>query len=228
MGFDTCKEVPVIPYGPLARLVMLHYHDKMHRDIDTVVTAARADVWIVKARKLATIWDSRCKICKIKRQKVASQVMGDLPTERTEIKPAWTSVNLDLFGPFLIRDDCVKRGPRVFKKVWGIVFVCTLTRGVYVDVCTDYGTEAVLHAIRRFMGHKGDVRVMISDPGSQLKGASKELADWRKSWDLESLVRFGAEKGLDWQFVMPNAQHQNGACEIMIKMVKGIKNALLK
>ena len=228
VGFDGNKDIPVIPYGPLARLVMLYYHDKFHRDIDTIVTEARADVWVIKARKLATVWDVRCKICLIKRQKVASQVMGDLPVERTEIKPAWTSVNMDLFGPFLIRDDCVKRGPRVFKKVWGIIYVCTLTRGVYLDVCVDYGTESVLHTIRRLMNQKGDVKVVFSDPGTQLKGASKELSDWRKGWDLDKLVRFGAEKGIDWRFVMPNAQHQNGAVEIMVKMVKGVKKALLK
>ena len=157
VGFDEIRNVPVVPYGPLARLIMLHYHDKLHRDIDTVVAVARADVWIVKARKLASEWDNRCKLCLIKRQKTASQRMGDLPSSRTEIKPAWTSVNLDLFGPFLIRDDCVKKGPRVFKKVWGVIFACTLTRGVYLDVAVDYNTEAVLHTIRRLMACKGDV-----------------------------------------------------------------------
>ena len=86
-------------------------------EVDTVVAAARADVWVVKARKLGAEWDNKCKICLIKRQKMAGQVMGDLPSFRTEVKPAWTSVNMDLFGPYLIRDDCVKRGPRIYKKV---------------------------------------------------------------------------------------------------------------
>ena len=228
VGFDGMQEVPVVPYGPLARLIMLHYHDKLHRDVDTVVAVARADVWIVKARKLASEWDNRCKLCLIKRQKTASQQMGDLPSSRTVIKPAWTSVNLDLFGPFLIRDDCVKKGPRVFKKVWGVIFACTLTRGVYLDVAVDYSTEAVLHTIRRLMACKGDVRLIISDPGSQLKGACKELSSWRKGWDVSTLKRFGAEKGLDWQFVMSDSQHQNGAVEILVKMVKGVRKSFLK
>ena len=78
------------------------------------------------------------------------------------------------------------------------------------------------------MAHKGDVKVIFSDPGTQLKGASKELAAWRKDWDMDKLVRFGAERGLEWRFVMPNAQHQNGSCEVMIKLVKGVKKAFLK
>ena len=217
-----------MPYGPLGRLIMLHYHDKHHREVDTVVAVARADVWVVKARKLAAEWDNRCKICLIKRQRMAGQVMGDLPSFRTEVKPAWTYVNMDLFGPYRIRDDCVKRGPRIYKKVWGVIFTCTLTIGVYLDVAMDYSTESVLHTIRRLMAAKGDVKLIISDPGSQLKGANKELTSWRKDWDEQTLVRFGSEKGLEWLFIMPDSQHQNGAAEIMVKMVKGVRKAFLK
>ena len=228
ISYDGNYEVPIVPYGPLGRLIMLHYHDKHHREVDTVVAVARADVWVVKARKLAAEWDNKCKICLIKRQKLAGQVMGNLPSFRSEVKPAWTSVNMDLFGPYRIRDDCVKKGPRIYKKVWGVIFTCTLTRGVHLDVAMDYGTESVLHTIRRLMAVKGDVKLIISDPGSQLKGASKELISWRKDWDEQMLVRFGAKKGLDWLFIMPDSQHQNGAAEVMIKMVKGVRKAFLK
>ena len=61
--------------------------------------------------------DSKCKICLIRRKKLASQVMGDLPEcHYSPIRPAWTSITMDLFGPLAIRDDCVKKGPRVIKK----------------------------------------------------------------------------------------------------------------
>ena len=122
----------------------------------------------------------------------------------------------------------MKKGPRTIKKVWGVVYTCTLTRGVYVDVAINYDTEAVLHTIRRLMAAKGDVKLIISDPGSQLKGASKELINWRRGWKEEELVRFGSAKGLDWNFIMPDSQHQNGAAEIMVKMVKGVGKALMK
>ena len=113
---------------------------------------------------MATEWDKKCKICLIKRNKVAKQVMGDIPSFRTEIQPPWSSVNMDLFGPYFIR------GPRIFKKVWGVVF----------------GTESILHVLRRFVAVKGSVRIIISDPGSQLRGANKELISWRKGRDQAS------------------------------------------
>ena len=69
--------------------------------------------------------------------------------------------------------------------------------------------------------------MIVSDPGSQLMGASRELSDWRKGWDIEQLERFGASKGLEWKSIMASSQHQNGVSEILVKLVKGVKKSLL-
>ena len=78
------------------------------------------------------------------------------------------------------------------------------------------------------MAFRGDIKIIISDPGSQLVGASKELIEWRRSWDQEQLDRFGASKGIAWNFIMPASQHQNGAAESMVKFSKGVMKALTK
>ena len=109
-----------------------------------------------------------------------SQILRDLPCME----------NMDLFGPVEIRDEVIKRGPRTCKKVWLVIFVCTRTRGVYLDICTDYSTESVLHVVRRLMALKGDVKLIISDCGSNLLAASKEMQIWRKGWDKAELIRF--------------------------------------
>ena len=134
---------------------------------------------------------------------------------------------MDLFGPYEIRDDCVKKGPRIYKKVYGVIFACASTRAIQLDIAVDYSTEAVLHCVRRLLGLRGEVRMIISDPGTQLLGASRELAKWRRGWDMEQLRRFGAERGLEWESIMANSQHQNGVTEILVKLVKGVKKSLL-
>ena len=53
---------------------------------------------------------------------------------------------MDLFGPIFIHDDCIKKGARIFKKVYGVIYACTRTRGVYLGIATDYSTESVLHS----------------------------------------------------------------------------------
>jgi len=76
------------------------------------------------------------------------------------------------------------------------------------------------------MADRGDVRLVISDPGTQLVGAARELAEVREGWSLDELIRFGAEHGIEWTNVMPTSQHQNGAAEILVKLVKGIMASL--
>ena len=220
-------EIPIIPYSNFAKLIVQHYHDRYHVEVDSVVSHVRQDCWIIKCRKIASVIDSRCKICKIKRKAVANQLMGDLPDYRTQMLPAFTVVGCDLFGPILIKDDVVKRGPRVTKKVWGVLYSCTTTRAIYLDVSCGYSTEEFLHTLRRLMARHGDVRVVVSDPGTQLVGCVKELNSWRSGWDIGVLKRYGADKGLEWKLISANAQHQNGISEVMIKLVKGVMKNLL-
>ena len=125
-----------------------------------------------------------------------------------------------------IRDDVVKKGPRKYKKVWGVIYTCASTRAVYLDVADSYATESVLHTVRRLLAIRGDVRIIISDPGSQLVRASKELSEWRHGWDTEQLIRFGAPVGLEWNFIMANSQHQNGAAESIVKMVEAVQKSM--
>ena len=128
----------------------------------------------------------------------------------------------------MIKDDCVKRGPKVAKKVWGVLYTCTASRAVQLDVAVDYSTEAVLHTIRRLLAVRGGTRIVISDPGTQLVGASNEMKQWRKGWDKETLIRFGAKNSLEWNFIMASSQHQNGAAESLIKFTKGVMKSFIR
>ena len=227
IGFARDQNIPIIPYSRLGKLLVLYYHNKYHRDVDTTVAYVRRDIWVVKARKFASVIDSRCRICLENRKHVASQEMGKLPSFRSDMLPSFTVTCMDLFGPYEIRDDCIKRGPRVVKKVYGVIFTCPSTRAIHLDVAVNYSTQAVLHTVRRLMAIRGDVRKIISDPGTQLVGASKEILDWRKGWDEEQLIRFGAERGLEWETISANSQHQNGVTEILINLVKVVRKSII-
>ena len=73
--------------------------------------------------------------------------MGDLPLYRNEMSPAFSHVAMDLFGPWQVKDNIIKRGPKKLKKVQGVVYTCMATRAVYIDVATDYSTFSVLQTV---------------------------------------------------------------------------------
>ena len=160
--FTKNSDIPVLPCGAFAKLVVQYHHNRHHRDVDTVVTLVRREVWPIKVRKLATAVDSKCVDCKIKRKHPMGQSMGELPSYRSEMLPAFAIVSMDLFGPLEIKDDVVKRGPKTMKKVWGVVYTCVSTRAVHLDIAIDYSTESVLHTLRRVMAVRGDIRKVIS------------------------------------------------------------------
>ena len=222
------EDIPILPYGDLAKLVVEYYHKKYHKEVDTIVAHVRSDFWVVKCRKIASYIDSRCRECKLSRKRRAAQLMGDLPVYRSNIQAAFSVVGCDLWGPIMIRDDVVKRGNRVYKKAWGVLLTCTATRAVYLDVACGSSTEELLHVLRRAMARCGDIKTIISDPGTNLVGAAKELRQWRQGWDEAMLVRHGAKVGLEWVNIMAASQHQNGMSEIMIKLSKAVLKSLMR
>ena len=210
------NHVYIIPKGFLAKKIVETFHKKYHRDVDTVVTHIRAEYWIPGVRRMVSQVDKHCRVCLIQRQKVCSQLMGSLPLERSTPSKAFLVTTLDLFGPITLKDSCVKKGPRIHKKVWGILFTCAASRAVYLDIADDYSTQSVLHCVRRLLADRGQVAQLISDPGTNLRGAATELQEVRRGWDEAELIRFGARNGLEWKFVMAASQHQNGVTEAMV------------
>jgi hypothetical protein len=68
---------------------------------------------------------------------------------------------------------------------------------------------------------------MISDNGTQLVGAERELREMIKVWNEKELKEFSAEKGMEWKFITPVAPHHNGCAETMVKSSKkALKTAI--
>ena len=86
---------------------------------------------------MASNVDKHCRVCMIMRQKVCSQIMGRLPLERSTPSKAFLVTTLDIFGPIVIKDSCVKKGPRIHKKVYGVLFTCASSRAVVLDIADD-------------------------------------------------------------------------------------------
>jgi hypothetical protein len=69
----------------------------------------------------------------------------------------------------------------------------------------------------------------MSDNGSQLVGAERELKEMIKGWNPKpkELKEFGAERGKEWKFSTHAAPHQNGPAESLVKSTKkALKKAI--
>ena len=212
------EKFPILTYrDPFSYLWMKKVHNEDHSGITRTVTKSRRKYWIIRGRKLAQKIKRSCYRCKLLDKMLAEQQMAPLPKSRLAIAPTFYTTSLDLFGPIEIKDT-VKQRSR--KKVWGVIFSCTVTRAMYLDVTEDYSTDTILQVIRRFVAVRGCPSEIQSDQSSQLIAAAKDIGELFKNWDWKVIHNWAANNKIKWTLAPAEGQHQNGLSESLIKSVK--------
>ena len=199
---------------PLAFLWMKQVHDENHSGRTKSIAKSRRRFWIVRAGKVFEKVKKSCYDCKRLDKELATQQMAPLPTSRLAIAPVFNTTSIDLFGPLLIKDTVKKR---VTMKVWGFIANCAVTRAIHVDLTDSYSTDSILQTLRKFVTIRGYPAEIISDEGSQMKAAAKDLT---KDWNWSSISNWANSNKIKWKVVPAEGQHQNGLSESLIKSVK--------
>ena len=217
----------LLPYShPYTKLVMVDAHCKGgHRGRDATVARFRTRFWTSHATKLSKSVCDNCQLCRLRNAKQLSQIMGQMPSSRLMPSPPFTSVMLDLFGPYHVRGEVQKR---ITCKAWGVIFTDLCSRGVHIEVVFGYDTKSFLLALSRFAAIRGWPSVIYSDPGSQLVGASNDLVSIWKSIDQDVLKQVGVDHGLVWKFGPTDSPWYQGAVEALVKSAKRAINLSVK
>jgi hypothetical protein len=128
---------------------------------------------------------------------------------------------VDLFSPFEYRDMVKKR---TTGKGWGVIFVCTATSAIHLELGESYSTDSFLQSLRRFVCLHGCPHTIISDWGEQLVAAAKQVEEW----DPPAIQNWIAGKRIKWKFAPTGGQHMNGQAERMIQEVKKVLKSTLE
>lgn len=127
----------------LTRLLFTYYHQSklFHAGPQTVLMAIRSRYWPIGGLQLARAVVSKCVWCFRMHPKLMSQLMGQLPRDRTvpqDIKPFVVS-GVDFAGPLKVRHHirCKQQ-----KEVHLALFVCFVTKAVHIELVPDRSTEA--------------------------------------------------------------------------------------
>ena len=149
-------------------------------------------------------------------KKVENQLMSNLPTERlSPFTPAFHITSCDYFGPYVVKISRNKTTKR-----YGVLFTCLNTRAVHLELAADCSTMEFMQVLRRFFAIRGQPAKLVSDNGTQLVAAEKELREMIMGWNEKELKEFCAEKSVEWKFITPAALHHIGCAEAMVKSCK--------
>ena len=207
----------------ISMLLTRQAHQYGHNGTAATTAKVRQKYWILKAPKLSKRVKSQCAFCHEMAKKCETQVMAGLPQMRlAPYTPPFYFTSCDYFGPFN-----VKFGRNKTAKNYGVIFTCLNTRAVHLELAVDCSTMEFIQVLRRVFSIRGYPAVMLSDNGTQLVGAARELREMIQGLDASALKEFCAEKGMKWMFTTPAAPHQNGCAEALVKTCKSaLKKAI--
>ncbi|UYV78344.1 hypothetical protein LAZ67_16001022 [Cordylochernes scorpioides] len=135
--------------------------------------------WILRDRKTVSRIFRKCVICRRYSAKLGSVEAAPLPTSRIHLGKPFHFTGIDLFGPFLLRNNT---------KTWVALFTCGVYRAVYMEVIQGLDTPSFLVALRRFISRRGRPLVIYSDNGTNFAKTNKLLShiDWNQMQNYSS------------------------------------------
>ena len=129
-----------------------------------------------------------------------------------------------MFGPFTIKER------KSTLKRYGIIFTCLCSRAVHLESVSSMDTDAFIQCLRRFIGRRGNIRLLRCDNGTNFVGARNELSKALNEMDEQSISNFLLSLGADfisWKHNTPHASNHGGVWERMIRSTRAILDALM-
>lgn len=223
---DNEKHPLIIPSGShIATLLVRHFHERSAHQGRHITEGAvhGAGFWIVGGKRLVSSVIHSCVTCRKLPGKMQVQKMADLPAGRVTPEPPFTTVGLDVFGPWTIVTRRTRGGSAQSKR-WVVLFTCMSTRAVHIELIETMSTDSFVNALRRFFSIRGPAKLLHSDRGTNFIGACKEL---NLVADNRVVGKYLQEKGCSWTFNPPHASHMGGSWERLIGVARRILDVML-
>ena len=116
-------------------------------------------------------------------------------------------------------------------KRYGALYTCLSSRAIHIEVVYFLSTDSFIMSLRRFVGRRGNVRMIRSDNGLNHVGASTELTRVFQEIDHIKIGNFLEEHGGEWMIWKRNpplSSNIEGVWERQIRSARSILNSLLK
>ena len=107
--------------------------------------------------------------------------------------PTFSLHCLRLLGSFSVRIGRNKRAQH-----YGVIFTCLNTRAVHLEMAVDLTTMEFVQVLRRFFSIHGYPAVLLSNNGSQMVGAARELREMIQGLDSDQLRDYPSGPPPEW------------------------------
>uniref|UniRef100_A0A8D8HDN4 (northern house mosquito) hypothetical protein n=1 Tax=Culex pipiens TaxID=7175 RepID=A0A8D8HDN4_CULPI len=223
LPFDTKCPI-ILPYNShLTLLMMRETHRKaLHAGPQLLLAILRQKYWPIKGKILAKRIVNECIICFRNKPTTGQQLMGQLPSVRTDQAEPFSNSGVDYCGPFWVRPPNKGRGNSI--KIFVAIFICMWSKAVHIETVHGLTSEAFINALKRMMARRGRIKELYCDNGRNFVGANtllKEVNDQLKKMTTEpSMLDYLAEAGINFHFNPARSPHFGGLWEAAVKSFK--------
>ena len=121
-------------------------------------------------------------------------------------------LGVDFAGP-----TAYKLSPKKEGKAYILLFACSLTRAIHLELLPNQTAEDFIRSLKRFMAQRGRPRKIYSDNGRSFTAAAKWLSMVKRSEQLQDHL---AHQSITWQFNLSRAPWWGGQFERLVGLVK--------
>lgn len=122
-------------------------------------------------RQLVKRVRKRCYGCKtFSNSGFSNTTPGLLPCDRTEGCRAFQIVGTNYVGPIIYKKKQKAEG-----KTYILLFACSLSRAIHIDLLTDQKMEGFIQCLKRFVARRGRREKIYSDNPKTFEAAAKWL-----------------------------------------------------
>ena len=170
--------------------------------------------WVPRLSRLTKKVVKSCHGCRrFRAQAYTSPPPGNLPRDRTVGQTPFQVIGVDFAGPLRYR-----KKPKTEGKAYILLYTCSLTRAVYVDLVPNLETTEFIRSLKCFIARRGRPQRIYSDNGKTFVSASKWIQQVMKD---ERIHGFLTQQGIEWRFNLSRAPWWGGQFERLIGLVKG-------
>ena len=198
-----------------------HHHDRFHCSSTETFYLIRKKYFLIGGKNSVKAVTKKCVNCQKAAKLPTPQKMGELPQERVSIAAPFSTSGLDVFGPFEVKTG------RITKKRYVLLITCFITRGVALYPLPDMTLDSVVYALLKCHSQFPSLKKLVSDNGTNFKGANREIQEAIKSWNENEINDKLSENGLEWSFGPANCGHFGGLWERMVGITKNAMKACM-
>lgn len=103
------------------------------------------------------------------------------------------------------------------EKVYIVLFICTASRAVHLEVAEDLSAISFLEALTRFCNRRSSPEIIITDNATNFESSARHL---KRLFEDPTVAEFCATKGIRWKFIVKRAPWHGGFYERLIGSVK--------